>query len=73
MYQLTPLSGHGCEHAGLLNYGSPHLRNTCTPGYHFSPETSGWFHNSDGTYAIDWENPEVQDKVRETVDFDVKG
>ena len=24
----------GYEHAGLFNYGSSHLRKTCTPGYH---------------------------------------
>ena len=37
------------------------------------PETSRWFDNSNGTYAIDWEDPEAQDKIREMVDFLIKG
>ena len=37
------------------------------------PESSRWFHNSDGAYAIDWGDPKVQEKIRGTVDFLIKG
>ena len=36
------------------------------------PEESGWM-KSDGCYVIDWEAPEVQDKVRKSIDFLLKG
>lgn len=38
-----------------------------------SPETCGWKKNSDGSYAFDWECPDVQKKVRDTIDFLTKG
>ena len=63
MYHLRPPSGDsGYEHANLFNYGSPHLRKTSTPGYHLLKPVGG-FTISDGTYAIEWEDPEVQHKV----------
>ena len=37
------------------------------------PEQFGWIHHSDGTYSIDWEDPDVQEKVRGTIDFLLKG
>ena len=37
------------------------------------PEQSGWLLNHDGSYAIDWEEPEVQMKIKQTIDFLVKG
>ena len=37
------------------------------------PQECGWLHNSDGSYTIDWEDIEVQDKIKETIDFLVKG
>jgi len=37
------------------------------------PEHSGWIHHSDGTYAIDWEAPEIQEKIKDTIDFLTKG
>lgn len=36
------------------------------------PEESGWI-KSDGSYAIDWEAQEIQEKVRQSIDFLVKG
>ena len=37
------------------------------------PEQSGWLLNHDGSYTIDWEEPEVQMKIKQTIDFLVKG
>ena len=37
------------------------------------PEQSGWLLNHDGSYATDWEEPEVQIKIKQTIDFLVKG
>ena len=37
------------------------------------PEQSGWLLNHDGSYAIDWEEPELQMKIKQTIDFLVKG
>ena len=37
------------------------------------PESCGWVKNSDGTYSIDWEDPDVQKKIQGTIDFLVKG
>ena len=37
------------------------------------PEHSGWIRHSDGSYAIDWEAPEVQEKIKHTIDFLTKG
>ena len=33
------------------------------------PEHSGWIRHSDGSYAIGWEAPEVQEKIKHTIDF----
>ena len=38
---------------------------TCTPGYHLLKPVGGFTILHDGTNAIDWEDPEVQDKARE--------
>ena len=36
------------------------------------PEESGWNKSDDG-YTFDWEAPEIQSKVQETIDFLMKG
>ena len=36
------------------------------------PENSGW-KNEDGTFKIDWDSPDLQDKVKGTIDFLTKG
>ena len=36
------------------------------------PEESGW-KKSDGSYAIDWEAPEIQERVQQSIDFLIKG
>ena len=36
------------------------------------PEESGWM-KTDGSYVLDWEAAEVQDKVRRSIDFLMKG
>ena len=43
--------------------------------YHNSPrpEDSGWIRKLDGSFAIDWEAPEVQDKIKTTIEFLIKG
>ena len=37
------------------------------------PERRGWLLNPDGSCAIDWEEPEVQMKIKQTINFLVKG
>ena len=37
------------------------------------PEHSGWIRHSDGRYTIDWEAPEIQEKIKHTTDFLTKG
>lgn len=37
------------------------------------PENSGWIRHSDGSYTIDWEAPEIQEKTKHTTDFLTKG
>ena len=37
------------------------------------PEHSGWMRHSDGSYVIDWEAPEIQEKIKHTIDFLTKG
>ena len=32
-------------------------------------EHSGWIRHSDGNYTIDWEAPEIQEKIKHTIDF----
>ena len=34
-----------------------------------APEESGWELQNDGQYQIDWESPEVQQKIRRKIDF----
>ena len=36
------------------------------------PEESGWI-KSDGIYVIDWEAPEIQEKVQKSIEFLIKG
>ena len=36
-------------------------------------EHSGWIRLSDGSYTIDWEAPEIQEKIKHTIDFLTKG
>ena len=38
-----------------------------------SPESSGWLHNTNRTHAIDWEDPEIEDRISGTVIFLIKG
>ena len=33
------------------------------------PESSVWLHNTNRTYAIDWEDLEIEDRIRGTVVF----
>ena len=33
------------------------------------PQDSGWLHNADGSYTIDWECPEVVRRVQDTIEF----
>ena len=37
------------------------------------PESCGWLHNTNRTYTIDWEDPEIEDRIRGTVVFLIKG
>ena len=37
------------------------------------PGQNGWLLNSDGSYSTDWEAPEVQDKITQTINFLTKG
>ena len=37
------------------------------------PENHGWKFSEDGRYTIDWESPEVQDRVKGTIEFLTKG
>ena len=38
-----------------------------------APEESGWLLQSDSKYIIDWESPEVQQKIKHNIDFLTKG
>lgn len=37
------------------------------------PEQSGWLLQADGTYTFDWDSPELQERVKNTVEFLTKG
>ena len=37
------------------------------------PEDSRWIHQADGSYHIDWEAPEVSEKIQSNIDFLLKG
>ena len=37
------------------------------------PENCGWTHNNDGSFNIDWEAPEIIEKVKDTIEFLTKG
>ena len=37
------------------------------------PDESGWLLHQDGSYTINWEDPEVQQKIKGTIDFLIKG
>lgn len=37
------------------------------------PESCGWLHSDDGGYHIDWEAPEIIERVKNTIEFLTKG
>ena len=37
------------------------------------PEDSGWFLTADNKYAIEWESPEIEEQVKSSINFLVKG
>ena len=41
-YHLTPPGDTAYKHAGLFKYGSPHLGETCAPGYHLLIPVDGF-------------------------------
>ena len=38
-----------------------------------TPERSGWLKQSDGSYAIDWEDKHVQGEIQSTIDYLIRG
>jgi len=60
---------HTCWEAQLWKASaSPDVYASPSP-----PEQSGWIHQPDGTYAIDWEEEEVQKSIQHQIDFLLKG
>ena len=37
------------------------------------PKESGWVHNPDNTYSVDWEDPEIEGQIKQNIDFLLSG
>jgi len=37
------------------------------------PELCGWIKDADGSYSIDWEDPDIQHKIKGTIEFLIRG
>lgn len=70
---IQPTFGEsGYRHAGMFNYGSPNLWKICTRVYHLLNEVSGCATPTEPV-PLTGGDSEVQDRIRGTVDFLLKG
>jgi len=69
---LHHFGGIGSDLAGSTNCGNNLVNLTSFPAL-TDLEENGWLLQSDNHYIIDWKSPEVQQNIRQNIEFLTKG